>query len=183
MTHLNEGEIIQGIYIVAEDTGEVLRLAEADREQFHPSDLAGAEWVLERISEAQGDKTALTARKAALAANLDRQIKAAEQKEAFLMQRFGPDLEAYAKAETEGKKQRYTDTAFGRLRFMKSPGSIRIDDPQKALVFCALLFPDAVKTTQSVLVSALKGQEADLPADAFTITPPRDTFKIETGVK
>lgn len=175
--------IIHGIYLVDDESGEVLGLADQQQEKFHPSDLPGAEWVLERLSEAQGDRAALTARKAALAANLDRQIKAAEQREAFLMQRFGPDLEAYAKAETEGKKQRYTDTAFGRLRFMKTPGSIRVDDPQKALVFCALLFPEAVKTTQSVLVSALKGQEADLPADAFTVTPAHDTFKIETGVK
>ncbi len=172
-----------GIYIVDDESGEVLGLADHSQEQFHADDLPGVEWVLERISEAQGDRTALTARKAAIIANLDRQIKAAESREAFMIQRFGPDLEAYAKAETEGKKQRYTDTAFGRLRFTKSPGSIRIDDPQKALVFCSLLFPDAVKTTQSVLVSALKGQEAELPADAFTVTPPRDTFKIETGVK
>lgn len=175
-------KIIHGAYLIDDETGEILGFAEPDKAPFHPVDLQGIEWVLERISEAQGDRAALTARRTALAANLDRQIKAAEVREAFLLSRFGPDLEAFAKAETEGRKARYTDTAFGRLRFMKTQGSIAVADMEKALAFAEQHQPDAIKTTRSILVSAFKGQEDALDPAAFTVTPPRDVFKIETGV-
>lgn len=177
----SENEIISGDYLVDAETGEVLGLAEI-KPAFIVDSKDAAEWVLERMSECDGEILALTARRDALVKNLNTQIDATRKKRDWLDLRFKGELCFWAGEVLAGAKQRFVQTAFGRVTFRKTPGSIKVADVVAALDWARKNAPDAVKVTESVVVTPLKGREAELPEGVFEVMAPGESFKVETGV-
>ena len=184
-------------YWVDSDTGEVLgheELVTAEEviaalagntvnPSFEVTDEASADWVLGKISEADGNIAGLKARKAAIIANFDTQIKEQERRKSWLLVRFMADLERFAKSALENAKSRTLTLAYGKLSFRKMPGRIEARDEAQAIEWARVHAPLAVKTVESLLMMPLKGMESSLPGDIFEVHGPADKFSVDTGVK
>lgn len=171
-----------GFWIDAE-TGEVLGVVGAE-ERFTPDTLDKAEWVLEKMQKADAEKTALLLRRDAITANIDAEIRKMQNKRDYLDARFGPDLSEFAKRSLEGGKSKTLTTPYGKMSFRLVPSRLSVIDEQKALEWADAHCPQAVKITKKLLPSALDGEKvaAELPA-LFEMTEPRESFKIDTGIK
>lgn len=174
--------IVVNGYLIDAETGEVLDIVEAPRPQFHVEDLASAEWVLEKMHEAEGRVAGLTARLAAITDQIGAMIREENRRSEWLQHRFGAELEAFAGRELQGQKSRSLKTPFGTLSFRSTPGSIRPLDKQGALAWAKEHAPDAVVTREDLVVTPLKDR-TDLPPILFEVTPAGDRFYIKTGVK
>ena len=84
--------------------------------------------------------------------SLERRIKAVWWK-------YGQEVKAAAWLEIEGKKQKYVQTPYGRLQFRTKPArdKVVILDEAVALEAAKKHCPEAVKTTEKILVSLLEG--------------------------
>jgi hypothetical protein len=154
-----------------------------EKPRFVVDTLDKAEWVLEKMMSAESDIVALKAKLAAITDNITSQVKTQEAKLGYLHGRFGADLKQLASEQLEGKKQRSIKTAYGTLAFRTTQGSIKVTDMVAAVDWCKSFCPDALKVTESVLVTPLNGSENDLPTYAFEVTAPGETFSIKTGVR
>lgn len=183
MTEQLERDIIQhGPYMIDANTGEVLGLA-PEKAQFHVHDRASAEWVLERLSEAEAEVAALERRKTVLVANIESMQLEAERRVTFLMGRFLLELQAFAEKELAGKKTRTWKSPFGRLSFRKGKSRLVVHDEAKAVEWAKQNQPQAVKVTEKLLVSMLDNVYDDFEAPGLSIEPARESFAIKTGVE
>jgi hypothetical protein len=173
--------VIHNGFLVDADTGEVLGLASTP-ERFDVTDLASAEWVLNKMSECDAEEMGIEARIKAVTENLNSDLRQTRGRREYLMGRFGEGLKAFAHFDQGLGKRRTTSTAFGKLSFRTTPESIEIVDMALAVEWAKTNAPDAVKTVESVLKTPLKGIP-NLPEDAFTLVPAGETFKVETGVR
>lgn len=167
-------------YVVDADTGEII--GHIDAAQFTVTDRLSAEWVLERMAEADALAAAEQMRLAAVTANIEHRIKAAQKRRNWLQLRFGPELQKYAENALVGAKSRTLVLDHGRISFARSPGSIKIANMPAAVSWAQEYAPLAIKTVHSVLVSELKGMERSLPADVFSVQEPYDRCTVDTGI-
>ena len=172
-------EISKDGFIVDTETGEVLGHAEA-HERFTVDDAHAAEWVLERVQSADAEIAACDARFKAISENIAAMRKEHEKRKGWLLARFALELEAFASLELEGKKTRTFKTPYGSLSFRTVPGSVKVLDMEAAVKWAKMYEPDAVKVTESVLVSKV-GPTNALP-DCFEVSASSDKFYIKTGV-
>lgn len=147
------------------------------------NDISTAEWVLGKMAEAEAQVMAIDARRAAINANLDAQTKPYDARITWLHRRFADELERFAAKELEGQKSRTLTTAFGKLGFRRTSGSIKVTDKDIALKWCSQHKPTAIKTVFNLLTSELKGMEDKLPVGGFEVTAPYDKFSVTTGIK
>lgn len=182
-------------FLVDPETGEIVGLAafdpfdpaapapSLDPEQFHVTDLRSAEWVLQKLQETDSEIARLDALCRARVEALQTKIAGQKKRRDWLLKRFAPELEQFAVKELEGKKGRTLKTGFGSLAFHKSRGRIEVKAESKdaALDWLQSRYPTAIKVSKSILVSELKGHEAQLPDSLFTVVKPVDEFKICTG--
>lgn len=181
MTAEREHELVRdGDYIVDVTTGEIVDIV-PERSGFRVDSQDAAEWVLERLQEAEAEVWAIERRKHVILENLTRLSQRAEGRAKWLRQRFGPELEAWARGQLEGRRERTVTTPFGRLSFRRTPGRIGIRDLLQAANWCEAHAPAAVRMEPKVLVSELKGREAELPEDAFEVVGPSDAFRVEVS--
>lgn len=172
-------EISKDGFLIDAETGEVLGHAEAQG-HFTVDSTSAAEWVLERIQAADADIAACDARLKAISDNLAAMRKEHEKRKEWLLGRFAAELETFAAAELNGKKTRTLKTPFGSLSFRTAPGSVKVLDMEAAVKWAKMYEPDAVKVTESVLVSKV-GPVNALP-DCFEVSGSADKFYIKTGV-
>lgn len=166
--------------LVDVDTGEIVGVARMDetdpQEPFRVRDQDSAEWVLERILEAESEADALGRRKALIVDNLDRMQREHTRRAEFFRERFGPQLEEWARGQLNGKKARTLRTPYGSLAFRKKAARLVIEDEEQAIADCLDNAPDAVKTTYRLLVSMLP---AGVVPKGCRVEPGGDSFRIE----
>lgn len=165
--------IWSGRFLVEVGTGEVLAVEQP--EGFAVRDRASAEWVLERIFDAEADDAALEERKRILVRNIERMQEAQRRRAAWLRRRFEPELREWARAELEGKRGRTIRTPFGTLSFRKGRRRVVVEDEDGAVAWARRHRPEAVRVEERLLVSRLA--EGDSP-DGCRIVPPEDAFEI-----
>jgi hypothetical protein len=163
-----------GRYLIDVSTGEVLAIEQPAG--FTVRDQASAEWVLERIFDAESQEAALGERLRIIAKNIVEMQAAQRRRVEWLRKRFEPELRQWAEHELEGKRTRSIRTPFGTLSFRKGQRKVAVDDEAPAVEWAEKNRPDAVKVTKKLLVSAL--EEGDCPPGC-RIVPPEDRFKIE----
>ena len=166
--------------MIDDETGEFMGYVEPT-EAWSVRTRKDAEWVLSLHSEAEAERLALVSRKEALVANLDRQLKAVENRANWLNLRFNTELSAFTTAQIAGQKKKYFDTDYGRMQFRTSQGSTKVLDEKRAIEWAKENAPGAIKTAESILVSELKG--IDLPFGIFDMPIPTEKFSFDTGVK
>jgi hypothetical protein len=175
-------------YIVNPETGEIIR---HEDDPFCIVDESTADWVIERMAEADARLAGLRAEKeariSALRAQFERREKEIENKRRWLSVRFMPELLTWAQTALTAKS-RTVKLPSGSVSFRKVPGSTKVTiiDNRQAVAWAEEHAPNAVKRTEpTVLVSVLKGRESELPASAFDIdtTGERETFAVDTGIE
>lgn len=187
MTQATSNIVVHGHYLIDGATGEILGMA--TEPTFKVGDRSSAEWVMERLTEAEAELAAIAARRKVLLDNLAGMEAEAQRRADWLRYRFGAELEAWAAAELEGKKQRSIKTPFGTLAFRKKAAKVVVTDEEAAVTYLEDLgLTDAVKVTKKVLLSVLNnstGAVAYLAQEkppGITVEPESDGFTIKTGL-
>lgn len=175
--------VIDG-YLVDPDTGEIHGLATVASD-FHVTDIGAAEWVMQRLCETDAAIVGIDAKQRAILANLDAERRHQLARRKWIMGRFGPELEAFARANLKGKVRTWR-CAYGTVTFRKTQPGVEIVDEVKALAWVRYLdIPDSIKITQKIMLSVVKDAlVADPPPEAcgIVIVPEGESVKIDTGV-
>lgn len=195
-----ESVLIDGLWTDPE-TGEVLALER--KPDFQVTDDESAEWVLERILNAEAEKARLEMKKRAIVENLDRQIAAAQRRIDGLHYRFDSDLEHYAMTALDGQSTKTLKLAYGTLSFRNVKGGLRLaegaDAKRLALDWAKHLgIKSAVVTKEEFQISKLDKDDAkrlqhlaemgtryvDLGSIqlAFQVKPDETKFTVKTGL-
>jgi len=165
-------------FVITEE-GEIIRHID---QPFAVVDRNSAEWVLAKLMDADAAILAEQTRLAVITENIQARIKGHTQRRDWLRARFAGELEQYAAGQLTGQKARTLVLDHGKISFRKTPGSTTIIDMAAAVEWAKQNAPDALKITESVLVSPLKGRD-DLPEAIFTVTGPGEKCTVETGIK
>lgn len=188
--------VIDGIRWDAE-TGDCYGPDQA--EPFAVTDEASADWVLEKMVDADLEVKRLEQKLKALQENLGAQLKKAKARQAGLLARFEGELEQFYLANPP-KKGRTVQLTFGKLSMRTVPGGLRVRDESMALMFAqGLDWSDAIKVTTSFQVSALTPEQKEkirvwldqspdedpvthtVAAQAFEIKPDEEKFSVKVG--
>lgn len=170
---------IEGPYLVDPDTGEVCgTIRDENQQPWHPHSDEDIEWCLSLRHEANQKIAGLKDR----IENLQAMIREQERILAWWHLRFLPDLEQCLRDRiANGLKAKSARFEYGRIGLRKTQGRILVTEPDAALEWCAangitqaIRHPDPY-----VLVSELKGMEASLPTDAFTVIEPEDKCYVD----
>ncbi len=182
---LQQTTVIDGI-IYDSETGECLGTV---KPEFHVTDQASAEWVLEKASALDQDIAGLTARKNALIANMDVMIKEKSNQKAGLLYRFGPELEHFAKENLPKGKKTWT-CPFGSVGFRATQAKIEVQDEERAMAWAKQFAPEAIKVKESLLKSLIPDDlitkflddPTGADAEGFTVVPAGESATIKTGI-
>ena len=193
--------VIDGIRYDAE-TGECYGPDQA--QPFAVTDEASADWVLEKMLDADLEARKLRAKLKSITDNLGQQIKALDARVTGLERRFGPELRAYFEANPP-KKGKTLKLTFGQLSMKTVPGGLRVRESEAALALAERRgWEDAIKVTREFRVSGLSDEQlatiermlarqrdelgemlrtedeqiADL---AFEIKPDEERFSVKVG--
>lgn len=205
-------EVLRDGFLIDDETGEVLGHVELKEEAWTPTTRDEVNWVLGLFADVDANLVGVQVRIAAQLANIKKQEAAAQAKRNWLFHRFGSSVKSFGEIELSHnwkykdgrdwpKKSLVLDN--GTLKFMfpteNAVPKIRVaEDAEEldAILYLEhafvqddngdntdeLLYPGAVKTEKSILVSMLKGKEADLPDNLFELEWPVPKFDIVTGV-
>jgi phage host-nuclease inhibitor protein Gam len=133
-------------FLVDRDTGEVLGLVER-KDEFHVTNLDEADWVLDKVQQAEVAALAVNARRDFILAMLAKQERRFLQKSEWLRARFGSEIERVAQATldaTKGKAKTVT-LDHGEISFRTTPGTKSINDMKAAVEWAEKHSPDLVK--------------------------------------
>lgn len=175
------GIAIVGDFFVDMETGETIGPA-SKPQQWVPEDAGDVDFVLSLFAEADADVLAIDARLKALSENLQSQKRDIERRKASLEYKYRNPIEAIARRELEGKKERTLKLDHGQVSFRKTQGTCKIIAMDIAVEWAEKHKPDSVVIEKSVLASTIKD---DAPEDALWLerTPSEDRMSIKTGVK
>lgn len=186
-----ETEIVGG-YEINSQTGEILRYV--GEPGFHIHDLATCEWVLERFTDREAQIAGYQAKLKAVTDNLNAMIRREQAKLDRLHERFDAELDAYARQQLEGRKERTLHTTYGSLSLRKSPErwtwAKGKESMAKAVEYVkAKLGPDRVRvvTEETVTLETVLEAAPDPSADSDTyafleFVPAAEKLTIKTGV-
>lgn len=188
------------------ETGECYGPDQA--EPFRVTDEASADWVLEKMVDADLEVKRLEQKMKALQDNLGAQLKKAKARQVGLLRRFESELEEYYRANPP-QKGKTLQLTFGKLSMKTIPGGLRVKDQSLAIQWAALLgFHDAVKLTEEFRITGLPPEaketitaaltdpnwllseagklHAEHPAipvvdSVFEITPDEERFSVKVG--
>jgi len=196
MTIETENTIIQDGFIVDQETGEVLGLAEMPKPDFAVTDEESFNWVMKRILTAEADIQAVKTNSEVIAAraivaNADAIEKQARKKLEWLHTRFTPEIGEYAKQFITDKCKTFK-TVLGSVSFRKVPSKYIVTNEENAIALAEKMCPDAVKVKKSFLISqatpefieeCFRGAIETGEMEAFDIVLESETVTIKTGVK
>lgn len=185
-------------YLIDADTGEIVGMVE-QKAEFHVTDLASAEWVLEKMDAAECEASALETRLAAVQERMQTMIREKRKRMEWLKMRFGPELEQFAAQQLDGAKTKTLKTPWGNLAFRKVAGRLAVKegvevvwdrtqpgDPPALVQWAIAEAPDALKKTDTLAfqISRLpKDMGAELPNSLFVQVEPREVFDIKVGAR
>lgn len=179
--------VIDGLIINLE-TGEVVG---QERPEFQVTDEASAEWVLERIMNAEADAARDRLKLKAVAERLEAAIKASEQRAEWFRNRYGTELEEFARGRLEDAKTKTLKLTWGSISFRTVKGGLRVSDPEAALAWAKQYAPESVKVSESFQITKLPdtwrenllvSTPDDLAERGFTIAADSESVSIKTGV-
>ena len=176
--------VIDGVIVDAE-TGEVVGLAQPE---FQVTDQASAEWVLEKIMDAELDAAREQMKLRALSENIQSKINRSNARAEWLRARFATELEVFARKELDGAKTKTWSSPFGKLALRTTKGGLRVLDKDLALAVAKSKgYTEAIKVSEEFQISKLDdAHRADLEANpdgqAFILKPDEEKFEIKTGV-
>lgn len=168
-------------FVVDMETGEIVGQVDV-RPAFVVDDSASADWVLEKMQDVDALVFMEEAKLRAITECIQSRITAQRRRRDWLQRRFAAELEHYAAGALAGVKGRTLVLDHGKISFRKSAGSIKVGNMLAAVEWCKSFAPDAVKVTESVVVTPLKAL-ANLPPEIFEVTGPGEKCTIETGIK
>ena len=118
---------------------------------FHIRDEGSANWVLRKVMECR-------AYRERVARWAQGETLRAERQEAFLMHRFGAELEAWTREQLAKQfgKRRSVCLPAATLGFRTEPTKLVIADERALMGWCRLHLPAAIKVTENVLKSEIQ---------------------------
>lgn len=133
-----------------------------ERPAFKVEDEGSATWLMEKLSEMDGDLAGLAAQRAALVANVDSMIADVVRARDGMEYRYGPELVEFAgrnlPESKSGRTIKKTWTCpFGKVSFKDKAPRLVVVDAEKAIEWAkAVGWDDAIKVTpDSFLVSGV----------------------------
>lgn len=159
----------------AEDIGDIPGLPE----NFSVHDEASANWVLRKVVEARAYREHVRAW-------AEREIKSADREDEWFMQRFGPELSAWAskRISEQGGKKRSVALPAGIAGFRKEPSRLVLKDEAAAMAWAKRLHPELVvlvpetERLSKADLNALVKSTGEVP-DGGVITEERDAFYVK----
>jgi hypothetical protein len=194
-------DVVDG-YLVDSETGEVLGLEKLPKEEFKVDSESAAEWVLNKMLEAESDVAAVDSSPFVIHArtvlqNAEKLKKEKQGRVDWLHKRFDAELGAFARIQLANKKGRTFKAVVGSIALRKVVGGLRVKDEAAALRVAKMCYPHAVKTTHTFMISQLtpadieelkKGlaeggwKPDDYTRTAFEIKPDEEKVDVKTGV-
>ena len=142
-------------------------------DSFQVTDVQSANWVAQKLNE-------LVARRDLILAVANEEARKLAVQIAWLEERFQTGLAIFALDKIEGTKSRSFVLPCGvKLAVRNSPAHIEIADENSALEWAKSFMPEAVKTTERVLVSELSKlykNNHEVPQGCVEV-PAEDVFK------
>lgn len=166
-----EYTVIDGLRYDTE-TGECYGPDQA--EPFRVTDEDSADWVLERMVDADLDVRRLEQKMKALQDNLGAQLKKAKARQVGLLRRFESELEEYYHANPP-RKGKTLQLTFGKLSMKTIPGGLRVLDADAALALAtSMAWDNAIEEKREFKVSALTPEQKEWLAKRLS---PRDELE------
>ena len=126
-----------------------IELLLAPTESFHVRDAESANWVVRKIVEARKYRERVESWAAA-------EIRRAERQEALFLARFGQELEEWTRHEVaQLHKRKSLALPAGTVGFRRQPLRLAVSDEGGLIAWCKSHLPQAVKTVESVLKTAV----------------------------
>lgn len=99
--------------------------------RFAVTDMPSANWVLKQIATTEAELDSITemvnAEILAIKKRAERITKPLERRLEFFNKAYGYQLQEFARAETEGKKQKSVNLLYGKIGFRKNPDKVVMD--------------------------------------------------------
>lgn len=163
---LAENTILIDGLIIDIESGEVVG---QERPEFRVTDEASAEWVLEKIMNAEADAARDRLKLKAVVERLEASIKASEKRAEWFRSRYGSELEEFARERLQDSKTKTLKLTWGSISFRTVKGGLRVADPEAALTWAKQYAPEAVKVTEAFQITKLGD---DWRTTLTTVTPP-----------
>jgi hypothetical protein len=172
-TQVSDTQPHEHLSLVPEFDSEVALLVAPE---FRITDKDSAEWVVRKIAEERAhiQRTREWA---------DKEIDRATREEAWLLRRFGAELEFWA-SKNLPKKRKSLDLPSGTVGFRKQPARLVVDDEPKAMEWARAHAPAAVvvvPATERLSKSALSDEckrTGEIP-DGARWQDERDSFYVK----
>lgn len=177
MVKEQETEIRDG-FIIDINTGEILGM----KEEFVPDTAEKVNWVLEKLLDCKAEKARNDVKRKAILDQLAALDKEIDRKSDFMLWKFGPALEEFAKKELEGQKAKSIKMVYGTLAFRSTGGTNKVVDPIAAVEWAKKHAPQSVKVTESFLVSKLSPEETQKALADMVLEPTEKVEKFEVKV-
>mgnify|MGYP006921335240 CR=1 FL=1 len=168
--------VIQDGYKLDSETGEILGLAEP----FQVHDVKSAEWVLEKMQEAEAQARAYETQAADIMTNLAKLTKFHRSKAEWLRACYGSQLEEVAR-ENLPKGKRTWSSLFGSVAFRTTAPRLDIVDEADAIAWAKAYYPEAVKVKESLLKSNIPTDETYPPNSGIVYVPEGESVTIKVG--
>ena len=171
-------------YLINPETGEVVGHVDG---AFRVDDTGSAEWVLEKMLVEDTELEALIIRMDIIEANLHSMKMDRQRRRAWLEMRFGSELIEFAR-ENLPKKAKTWKCPFGKVSFRTVGDKVKVNDEERAVNFLRDIEPEAIKTTEKVMVSRLsdktkaKVAAGELKPWGFEYVPGGESVTIKTGI-
>ncbi len=138
MSTESESDIAEAVNIDLDDT-------------FHVRDEGSANWVLRKIIEARAYRERVAKWAAA-------ETVRAERQEAFLLHRFGSELESWAREQIGKQHGRRRSIALptGVIGFRQEPTKLLVLDERALVAWCRTHLPAALKVSESMLKTEIQ---------------------------
>ncbi|RYZ64929.1 MAG: hypothetical protein EOP09_15130 [Proteobacteria bacterium] len=138
----NETDIEDDVANFEESADEALQIPEA----FSVRDENSANWVVRKIAQAR----ARVDRMKGLKRSAGVEIKQADAEVKFFKERFGPELEAFAREMLFGSKKKSFKLLEGTLVFRTRPEKFSVTDHEAAVAWAKEFCPEAVQKVPTV---------------------------------
>ena len=115
-------------------------------ESFAVHDASSANWLVRKIVEARAYAEHVK-QWAAM------EVRRAEREERFFLERFGAQLEAWARPQISDSRRKSLKLPAGTVGFRTEPVHLEVKDETKLMAWCQHNLPDAIRVQTQVLKS------------------------------
>jgi Bacteriophage Mu Gam like protein len=113
---------------------------------FEVRDHSSANWLVRKIVEARLYRRRV--QEWAIG-----ETRRAEREEQFFLQRYGPQLEAWAREQITNSSRKSLKLPAGTVGFRTEPGRLEIKDESRLISWCRRVLPNALRTNICILKS------------------------------